>query len=116
MSNVPEFKRIRKKWKAKKKEEEAARKADDERARQGQGDPRATGDNGENNPYGMRTPLGAPANHQLPPIGYAPAGTQPPAQCGSQSPALDGMAQYGDGSSFPQSPYRQNNPMYQQRQ
>ncbi|KAF1983666.1 hypothetical protein K402DRAFT_414288 [Aulographum hederae CBS 113979] len=112
-----EFKEIRKEWKAKKKEEEAQRKADEDRQRQG-GDPR--GDNGEGGPvYGMRpAPIAAPPNmpnaHLPPPMGYTPASSQAPTQYGEHSPTLDGVAQYSNGNSFPQSPYGQNAPMYQQ--
>jgi len=126
-----EFKEIRKEWKAKKKEEEAARKADEERQRQEQA--RNAQEHGQEQPgaYGqMRTPIGPPpqmGGPQLPPIGYAPAASgQAPAQYGTQSPSIEGMAQYAttnqvyngnqpNGSSFPQSPYGQNNQMYQQR-
>lgn len=132
LTHLPEFKEIRKEWKAKKKEEEAARKAEEERARQ-----QVEQQRGQENPsdqpvYGqhMGRPIGAPPSMggpQLPPIGYGPnAGGQSQAQYPQQSPAMEGMAQYAanhqlygstnnNGSSYPQSPYGQNNQMYQQR-
>lgn len=93
---MTEFKEIRKEWKAKKKEEEAARKADEERQRVS--DDRQGASNGPETPvYGqMRHPMGQQGSMgggpQLPPIGYAPAGSQAPSY-GQQSPAMEGMPQ-----------------------
>lgn len=85
----------------------------------------------ESQVYGhMRAPAPAPGNPpQLPPIGYAPAaGAQAPVQYASHSPGLDGAGRYAaapqqqlsNGNnqirSYPQSPYGQGHPMYQQRQ
>jgi transcription factor CON7 len=124
-----EFKEIRKEWKAKKKEEEAQRKADEERQRATDGR-NATEHASDNPAYGnMRSqmPPSQMGGPQLPPIGYAPASGGQGAQYGTQSPGtMEGMSQYGtqghvydDASSngnhsYPQSPYGQNNPMYQQ--
>jgi transcription factor CON7 len=129
---ITEFKEIRKEWKAKKKEEEAQRKADEERQRQQNDNRTAEQQNASDQPvYGhMRTPIGPPptmGGPQLPPIGYAPsAGGQSQPQYAQQSPAMENMAQYASntqlysngnntGNSYPQSPYGQNNQLYNQR-
>ena len=127
-----EFKEIRKEWKTKKKEEEAQRKAEDERRRQDEESRGADQQAPADQPvYGhIRTPIGPPpqmGGPQLPPIGYAPStgGASQP-QYAQQSPAMEGVAQYAannqmygaannNGSSYPQSPYGQNNQMYTQR-
>ena len=117
-----EFKEIRKEWKAKKKEEETLRKQDDERARQDAGQPQ---DGNSGQPAAQYAPthmlppqMGGP---QLPPIGYGPAAGQGAGQYPGQG-QVDGSQQqqyaagqmYG-GGAYPQSPYAQGNPMYQQR-
>jgi hypothetical protein len=106
----PEFKDIRREWKAKKKEEEArkAALAEEERQRQasaaaaqnGGGDPQAAAE-------AAQTPTSYPGTGtvQLPPIGYQPpryAG-QPPAGMPQQ------MAEYNYPNYSPTSPYGQNN-------
>ncbi|KAK4959536.1 hypothetical protein LTR66_013076 [Elasticomyces elasticus] len=115
-----EFKEIRKEWKAKKKEEENARKQDEERQRQehGRSAPENGAQPGQYAQHSMLPPqMGGP---QLPPIGYAPAGGQAPAQYGGQPGQVDGTPQYASGqiyaSSYPQSPYGQQGQMYQQSQ
>ncbi|KAF2084835.1 hypothetical protein K490DRAFT_48212 [Saccharata proteae CBS 121410] len=124
-----EFKEIRKEWKAKKKEEEAQRKAEEERQRQS--DNRNQTDSDPQTPmYGGVRHIGPPmqGGPQLPPIGYAPAGSgQASNQYSTQSPgAIGEMAQYAanhqmygsasnSSSSYPQSPYAQSQQMYQQR-
>ncbi|KAF2147828.1 hypothetical protein K461DRAFT_72972 [Myriangium duriaei CBS 260.36] len=115
-----EFKEIRKEWKAKKKEEEHARKQEEERQR------------AEGRPVGQEgTPTSATAQYapshmlapgmggpQLPPIGYAPAPGQAPAQY-SAGPPVDGQAYQATSqmytNGYPQSPYGQQSQMYQQR-
>ncbi|TKA71138.1 hypothetical protein B0A49_02881 [Cryomyces minteri] len=116
-----EFKEIRKEWKQKKKDEENARKAEEDRQRQTEG--RTGAENGAQPggaPYGeIRSHMLPPSmnGNQLPPIGYAPAGGQVPAQYGA--PNVEGNPQYANSqlynNSYPQSPYGPNNPMYQQR-
>ncbi|KAF2872180.1 C2H2 transcription factor-like protein [Massariosphaeria phaeospora] len=113
-----EFKEIRKEWKAKKKEEDGLRKADEERHRAAE--QRAVHDNGTDAPvYGqMRQAVGVPGQPpppHLPPIGYQPAASNTTSgpQYGTQSPGLpENMAH--NSSSYPQSPYGQNPQMYQQ--
>jgi transcription factor CON7 len=104
------------------KEEEAARKAEEERHRVA--NPHSGGDNPPDTPvYGHMRPNIPP---QLPPIGYSPATSQAPPQYGTQSPGtVEGMSQYATSNSarstpsnhknsYPQSPYGQNSQMYQQ--
>lgn len=118
-----EFKEIRKEWKAKKKEEENQRKQEDERARQeaarnGQDTSQPQGQPAQYGQQQMMPPhMGGP---QLPPIGYQPAGGQPPAQY-QQPQQVDGAPQYPGGQQmygaqgYPQSPYAQSGMQYQQR-
>lgn len=92
LTPTPEFKEIRKEWKAKKKEEEAARKAEEERQRSSDGRGGADSNGPETPVYGQMRHPGQGGGPQLPPIGYAPAGSQAPGY-GQQSPAMDGMPQ-----------------------
>ena len=105
-----EFKEIRKEWKQRKKDEDAARKVDEDRTRAvhhqagPQGDGHANGDGAQ--AQGVR---------QLPPLGYAPASGQVPAQYAAPGANMDGMSQYSGGQMpnyYPQSPYGQGNSMY----
>lgn len=113
-----EFKEIRKEWKARKKEEESARKAEDERSRTT--GPGPQGD-GQSSDPGQSTPVQAyPAGvrPQLPPIGYSSAGGQvSPAQYPG---GADQMYQQGNGQVYPvypHSPYgTQPSQVYQQRE
>lgn len=116
-----EFKEIRKEWKAKKKEEEHARKQEDERARaegRSVGDGTPTSATAQYVPAHMLTHgMGGP---QLPPIGYAPAPGQAPAQYASGQSQVDGQSYQPTGQmytngGYPPSPYGQQAPMYQQR-
>ena len=111
----PEFKEIRKEWKARKKEEENQRKADEERQRAASGTNQVDGQptdpaqtpTSQNYPPGVRP--------QLPPIGYAPAGGQ---VAGQYPSGVEQMYQQGNGqvySGYPHSPYGQGQQMYQQR-
>lgn len=119
-----EFKEIRKEWKAKKKEEDNLRKQDEERQRQEAG--RAAQDGTPTQPPSAQYPAQhmmppAMSSTQLPPIGYAPAGAQAPQQYAGQPQQVDGAQQYPPGQiyangGYPQSPYGQSGPMYQQRQ
>ncbi|KAI9725306.1 MAG: hypothetical protein M1828_003321 [Chrysothrix sp. TS-e1954] len=119
---LTEFKEIRKEWKTRKKEEDGARKADEERQRQAvqQGQPME----------GHGAPEGAPQHHsasngygqgprQLPPLGYAPASGQVPTQyTQAGAPQMDGLPQYSSGPmqsyGYPPSPYGQGQHMYHQ--
>lgn len=129
---IAEFKEIRKEWKAKKKEEEIQRKAEEERQRAADNRNVQEGSS-DASVYGhLRTPIGPPPSMggpQLPPIGYAPAASgQSQPSYGAPSPAIEGISQYASannhvygngnnkGGSYPQSPYGQNNQMYQQRE
>lgn len=58
---------------------------------------------------------------QLPPIGYAPAGGQAPAQYAGAQGQVDGQqyaapGQMYGGTGYPQSPYTSGGQMYQQRE
>ncbi|MCJ1225251.1 hypothetical protein MMC12_001900 [Toensbergia leucococca] len=110
-----EFKEIRKEWKARKKEEDNQRKSDEERQRSttqgsqvdGQPADPAQAPQGQSYPGGVRP--------HLPPIGYAPAGGQVPAQYAG---GVEQMYQQGNGQGYPpypHSPYGQGQQMYQQR-
>ncbi|KAI9798924.1 MAG: hypothetical protein M1825_004937 [Sarcosagium campestre] len=114
-----EFKEIRKEWKARKKEEENLRKADEERARAAQAnqvDPQNPADPAQAQPANSYPPGVRP---QLPPIGYQPG--QPGQVQGHYAGPANGieqMQQYGSNPlypNYPQSPYGQGNQMYQQR-
>lgn len=111
-----EFKEIRKEWKARKKEEENARKAEDERHRSSIGGGQPVDGNASDpaqTPTSANYPPGV--RPQLPPIGYAPAGGQVP---GQYPGGPDPMYQQGNGqmySTYPHSPYNQGQPVYQQR-
>lgn len=107
----PEFKEIRKEWKARKKEEENQRKADDERQRA------AAQADGQSADPAQAPPQNYPpgVRPQLPPIGYAPAGAQVP---GQYPGGVEQMYQQGNGQvypGYPHSPYGQGQQMYQQR-
>lgn len=116
-----EFKDIRKEWKARKKEEDTARKQEDERARtaQMQQQPHAQegqSSSGDGTPQQQHPPPGAYNGgvRQLPPLGYAPASGQVPAQYAQTQAGMDAMPQYPNGQMPnyggnypPQSPYGQ---------
>lgn len=63
----------------------------------------------------MAPAMGGP---QLPPIGYAPAGGQAPAQYPAQGDGQQypGAGQMYANGGYPQSPYAQGGQMYQQRE
>ncbi|KAL5319771.1 hypothetical protein ACEPPN_012828 [Leptodophora sp. 'Broadleaf-Isolate-01'] len=109
-----EFKEIRKEWKARKKEEENQRKADDERARATVVP--ADGQNSSDNPpAGYQQPG---RSVQLPPIGYQP-GAQVPGQYQAPSGNVQQLQGYGGDnhlqySGYPASPYGAPNQMYNQ--
>ena len=109
-----EFKEIRKEWKARKKEEDSQRKADEERQRGSNGGGSIDGQPNDpaQAPPGQNYPPGA--RPHLPPIGYAPAGGQVPAQYAG---GVDQMYQQGNGqvyTAYPHSPYGQGQQMYVQ--
>ena len=109
---ITEFKEIRKEWKARKKEEETARKADEERQRAVAG---SNGVDGQpTDPAQTPTSANYPPGHRphLPPIGYSPAQGQAPVQYAG---GVDQMYQQGNGyaGGYPHSPYGQGQPMYQ---
>ncbi|KAK4693528.1 transcription factor CON7, partial [Lecanoromycetidae sp. Uapishka_2] len=99
-----EFKEIRKEWKQRKKEEDNQRKVEEERQRAANGGSEPSAD--PNQPPGSNYPPGP--RPQLPPIGYAPAGGQVPANYPS---GVDQMYQaQGNGQvypGYPHSPYGQ---------
>ncbi|KAH7321750.1 hypothetical protein BKA65DRAFT_408018 [Rhexocercosporidium sp. MPI-PUGE-AT-0058] len=105
-----EFKEIRKEWKARKKEEENQRKADDERARATVVP--ADGQNSSDNPpAGYQQPG---RSVQLPPIGYQP-GAQVPGQYQAPSGGVQQLQGYGGDnhlqySGYPASPYDNGGP------
>ena len=114
-----EFKEIRKEWKQRKKEDDAARKAEEDRQRQAamtaanaaqNAGPDQAGSDGATAPsaYAARAV-------QLPPIGYQAAQYPPPPSGGVQPPMQDynGSPMY---SNYPASPYGQpGGSMYNQR-
>jgi hypothetical protein len=104
-----EFKEIRKEWKQRKKEEDNQRKVEEERQRAANGGSEPSAD--PNQPPGSNYPPGP--RPQLPPIGYAPAGGQVPANYPS---GVDQMYQaQGNGQvypGYPHSPYGQGQQMY----
>jgi len=111
------FKDLRKEWKAKKKEEEATRKADEERHRASVQQRAHEGGAHEPHVYGqMLRAIGVPGQPpQLPPTGYeaAASGNNTARQYNTASlDLLESMAQYA--TTYPQSPYGQNWQMYQQ--
>ncbi len=112
---LTEFKEIRKEWKVKKKEEEALRKADEERRLQvhARAAAEAGGSGGapggppgpQDQMYGqMRHPSGS-AGNQLPPLGYAAAQAatnQPGGAVGYGPPQtpIESMAQYANSQMY----------------
>ena len=115
-----EFKEIRKEWKARKKEEENMRKADEERARAAAvgGAPPEGQAPGESHGAGYQSQGRAV---QLPPIGYQP-GAAVPGQYQSQPPNGDvhqlqnyNTQQNLQYSGYPASPYGAPGQMYSQR-
>lgn len=106
-----EFKEIRKEWKARKKAEEADRKAREEeqaRAAPGPNDPQGAHD-------GQQTAtVGGYAATRLPPIGYQP--TNYPAPPNVTMPTEYSSNYIAAGGYNPQSPYQQShNQVYGQR-
>ena len=119
--NATEFKEIRKEWKARKKEEDNARKAEEERARAAaQQAGQVDGQPGEAHPVqnqGYQQNGGRPS---LPPIGYQAAdghaqGQYGPPQTGMVYPPQNGQMQGYPANAYPNSPYGQGQPVYQQR-
>jgi hypothetical protein len=113
-----EFKEIRKEWKARKKEEENLRKADEERARAAVGGAPPDGQAGGESHSAGYQPQGRSV--QLPPIGYQP-GASVPGQYQSQAPGgsvhqlQDYNAQQNlQYSGYPASPYGAPGQMYSQ--
>jgi hypothetical protein len=111
---ITEFKEIRKEWKARKKEEENQRKADEERARVAvPADGQGSADNGPAPGYQQ-----AGRSVQLPPIGYQP-GAQVPGQYQAPAGGVQQLQEYGNNhisySGYPASPYGAPNQMYSQR-
>lgn len=110
-----EFKEIRKEWKARKKEEDNQRKADEERQRSTGGGSQGDGQSAEAAQAPTGQAYGAGVRPHLPPIGYAPAGSQAPAPYPA---AVDQMYQQNNGqvySGYPHSPYVQGQQMYGSR-
>merc|ERR1712093_706906 len=100
-----EFKEIHKEWKARKKEEENQRKAEDERAR-ATVVPADGQNSSDNTPAGYQQPG---RSVQLPPIGYQP-GAQVPGQYQAPSGGVQQLQGYGGEnhlqySGYPAPPY-----------
>ncbi|CDM27558.1 Zinc finger C2H2-type/integrase DNA-binding domain [Penicillium roqueforti FM164] len=116
-----EFKEIRKEWKARKKEEDAQRKAIEERERaavQAAQANQVEPPNPSDPSHGQPPPYAGGVRPQLPPIGYQPADSQVPGQYGG--PPGSGMvyqsnAQIAYPPNYPHSPY-QSGPGYPQRE
>ena len=113
---VIEFKEIRKEWKARKKEEENQRKAEDDRARANAAP--ADGQNANDGPAGQGYQQGG-RSVQLPPIGYQP-GSQVPGQYQAPAGGVQQLQEYSGNhmqqySGYPASPYGAPNQMYNQR-
>lgn len=109
-----EFKEIRKEWKARKKEEENLRKAEEERNRVTTAGP-ADGQPGDSAPPGYPQPRSV----QLPPIGYQP-GASVPGQYQNPSGGVQQLQDYNNPNhlqygGYPASPYGAPNQMYSQR-
>jgi hypothetical protein len=107
-----EFKEIRKEWKARKKEEDNQRKADEERQRSTGGGSQGDGQSAEAAQAPTGQSYGPGVRPHLPPIGYAPTGSQAPAPYPA---AVDQMYQQNNGqvySGYPHSPYVQGQQMY----
>lgn len=114
-----EFKEIRKEWKARKKDEETAKKAEEDRQRGPvQGTPvespnpvePSQGSPGTNYPSSVRP--------QLPPIGYTSQSGQVSSHYTAPANGIEQMQQYGNNSmypNYPPSPYGQGGQVYQQR-
>jgi hypothetical protein len=118
-----EFKEIRKEWKARKKDGESQRKAEEERQRAAA----APGGHVEPSPNGADSAQTSPVSSyasgvrpQLPPIGYAPSQGAPVQQ--SHYPPVNGIDQlqsYSNNSmysNYAPAPYAQGGQVYQQRQ
>lgn len=109
---MTEFKEIRKEWKARKKEEDQQRKAEEERQRSTTGGSQVDGQPADpaQAPPGQNYAAGV--RPHLPPIGYAPASGQVPAQYPG---GVDQMYQQNNGqvsySGYPHSPYGQGQQM-----
>lgn len=115
---VAEFKEIRKEWKARKKEEENQRKADEERARNAAVGAASEGQPGEGPPapgYQAGRPV------QLPPIGYQPGSHVPGQYQTAPSGGVQQLSEYPNNtqlqySGYPASPYgAPTQQMYSQR-
>ena len=114
-----EFKEIRKEWKARKKEEDTARKQAEERDRASAAQQQVDGHGPDPSQQvqGQQYPQGG--RPQLPPIGYSPAEGQVPGQYANQQgmmyPQGNGQMQYPP-ANYPHSPYTQGSQnVYQQR-
>ncbi|KAJ5882084.1 C2H2 transcription factor (Con7) [Penicillium soppii] len=117
-----EFKEIRKEWKARKKEEDAQRKAVEERERAAAQAVQANqveASNPSDPSHGQPPAYGGGVRPQLPPIGYQPADNQVSSQYGG--PPGSGMVYQNNGQmaypppNYPHSPY-QSGPGYPQRE
>jgi transcription factor CON7 len=114
-----EFKEIRKEWKARKKEEENMRKADEERARAAAVGSAAEGQPGEGAPAPGYQQAGRPPV-QLPPIGYQPGAHVPGQYQAAPSGGVQQLQEYPNNgqiqySGYPASPYGAPTQMYNQR-
>ena len=100
---VTEFKEIRKEWKARKKEEEAQRKAAEEEARRRAQDEVASTTSAESQPAvsSAQYVSGMPPQRQLPPLSYQPSVSLPngvqyaAATSAAPTAPMESMQQYG---------------------
>ena len=125
MSCHLEFKEIRKEWKARKKEEDLARKAEGDRQRSSMGAQSADGNSTDPSATaaaaGAQTPTtqayAGNGRPQLPPIGYPQGGTPVSGQYQAGTP--DQMYSQSNSqlySTYPHSPYNSSGQVYQQRE
>ena len=119
--HVAEFKEIRKEWKARKKEEDLARKAEEERQRAAMGTQSVDGNSTD--VTAAQTPTTQAYNGgvrpQLPPIGYNQTGGQVPAQYAAAAAPDQVYSQPGNSqlySTYPHSPYQAGGQVYQHRE
>jgi transcription factor CON7 len=116
-----EFKEIRKEWKARKKEEENARKAAEDRDRTSASASQVDGQPADPSQQGQAPNYPGGVRPHLPPIGYTSADAQAPGQYGGQQGGMvygQGNGQMGYPAGYnPHSPYPgAGGQVYQQRE
>lgn len=103
-----EFKEIRKEWKARKKDEDNARKAEEERQRAAMHGGHMEGGGSDPSQASSPTGYGPGVRPQLPPIGYAPSQAGPVPGTYAPANGIEQMQTYGNNAvyaSYPTSPY-----------